>query len=231
VPKIMAGAFWPIPVSHFWNRLTCERLFRYRLGMSSIRISTQKDAQLSSAAQKIGRFYRRQKRMPSFSEVATLFGYASKMAAHRLIEKLIKAGYLSKDKKGRLIGNSRMGLPVLGYIQAGFPSPAEEELVDTLSLDEYLVRNPDQSFMLKVTGDSMIDAGIHSGDIVIVEKGRQAKTGDIVLAQVDRDWTLKYFRREKKGVVLVAANPKYPKIYPKEELIIGGVVKAVIRRY
>jgi len=77
----------------------------------------------------------------------------------------------------------------------------------------------------------MIDAGIHSGDIVIVEKGRQAKTGDIVLAQVDQDWTLKYFRREKKGVVLVAANPKYPKIYPKEELIIGGVVKAVIRRY
>lgn len=169
--------------------------------------------------------------MPSFSEVAELFDYASKMAAHRLIEKLIDAELVSKDPTGRLIHNTTKGLPVLGYVQAGFPSPAEEELIDTLSLDDYLIRNPDQSFMLKVTGDSMIEAGIQPGDIVIIEKGEQAKTGDIVLAQVDRDWTLKYFKKYKNKVSLVAANPKYPEIHPKEELVIGGVVKAVIRKY
>lgn len=168
--------------------------------------------------------------MPSFSEVAELFGYASKMAAHRLIEKLIAANLLQKDLKGRLVA-VKITTPFLGYVQAGFPSPAEEELVDTLSLDEYLIRNPDKSFLLKVTGDSMLQAGIQPGDIVIVEKGGDPKTGNIVLAQVDRDWTLKYFEKKGGQITLLPGNPKYSPISPREELVIGGIVTAVIRRY
>jgi SOS regulatory protein LexA len=178
------------------------------------------------------RFWRANHRLPTYSELAQVFGYRSKNAAFRLAVKLIDEGYVEKDERGRLKPRGeRFGVPLMGYVQAGFPSPAEEELIDTLSLEDYLIENPEASFMLKVSGDSMIDAGIHEGDIVIVERGRRAKNGDIVLACVDNDWTLKYYRRTGKDIELVPANPKYPIIRPREELSLGGVVKSVIRRY
>lgn len=178
------------------------------------------------------RFWRANHRMPSYSEMARLFSYRSKNAAFRLAKKLIEEGYVEKDETGRLMPKGeRLGIPLLGYVQAGFPTPAEEELIDTLSLDEYLVDNPDASFMLKVSGDSMIDAGIHEGDIVIVEKGHRAKNGDIVLACVDNEWTLKYYQKRGKEIELVPANDKYPVIRPKQELTLGGVVKSMIRKY
>jgi len=178
------------------------------------------------------RFWRANHRMPSYSEMARLFSYRSKNAAFRLAKKLIEEGYVEKDETGRLMPKGeRLGIPLLGYVQAGFPTPAEEELIDTLSLDEYLVDNPDASFMLKVSGDSMIDAGIHEGDVVIVEKGHRAKNGDIVLACVDNEWTLKYYQKRGKEIELVPANKNYPVIKPKQELTLGGVVKSMIRRY
>jgi len=85
--------------------------------------------------------------------------------------------------------------------------------------------------MLTVRGDSMIEAGIQPGDIVLVEKGITPKPHDIVVAQVDEEWTLKYFIKDRVGVRLDPANPKYRFIRPKHSLVIGGVVKAVIRRY
>jgi repressor LexA len=127
--------------------------------------------------------------------------------------------------------DSSFGIRLLGTVQAGFPSPAEEELIDTLSLDEYLIRSPQNSYLIKVTGDSMIDAGIHQGDLVVVERGRDLKNGDIVIAQVDGEWTMKYYERNKSEVVLVPANKKYPKIRPTHQLEIGGVVVSVIRKY
>jgi repressor LexA len=77
----------------------------------------------------------------------------------------------------------------------------------------------------------MIGAGIMEGDLVIVERERTPKNGDIVLAEVDGQWTMKYFRRQGRGVVLEAANPAYPTIYPEEELKIGGVITASVRKY
>ena len=123
------------------------------------------------------------------------------------------------------------GLRLLGSVQAGFPSPAEEELIDTLSLDHYLIDKPEASFLLKVSGDSMKDAGILPGDLVIVERGRRPKNGDILLAHIDGDWTIKYYRRAGDTIELVPANPSYPVIRPKGELNLGGVVRSVIRRY
>lgn len=164
--------------------------------------------------------------------MAKIFGFNSKNAVFRLVNRLIEEGYVHKDSKGRLAPQGgRLGLPLMGYIQAGFPSPAEEELVDTLSMDEYLVDKPDASFLLKVTGDSMIDAGIHPEDIAIIERGGEPKNGDIVLAEVDREWTLKYFRKTGKSIQLIAANKKYPPIIPKEELKIAGVLRGVVRKY
>ena len=120
---------------------------------------------------------------------------------------------------------------MVGSVQAGFPSPEEEALCDIMSIDEYLITKPESSFLLKVSGDSMIGEGINDGDLVIVERGREPKNGDIVIAEVDGEWTMKYFTRKGKTIILEAANPKYPPIKPKSELRLGGVVTAVIRKY
>jgi SOS regulatory protein LexA len=120
---------------------------------------------------------------------------------------------------------------VLGTIEAGFPSPAEEELVDTLSLDDLLIQNREATFLLKVSGDSMTGAGILPGDMVLVDRSRTAKSGDVVIAEVDGQWTMKYLRKRGNNVTLLPANPKYQPITPKEELRIGGVVTAVVRKY
>lgn len=178
----------------------------------------------------IRRFAKEHGRLPSYAELAKMAGFASKNAAYKLANKLVEAGVLERGFSGRLkLG--KIGLPLVGYVQAGFPSPAEEELIDTLSLDDYLVSNPTASFLLKVTGDSMIEAGIMPGDIVIVERGANPKNNEIVLAQVDRNWTLKYFYKKGRDVCLVAGNKNYPEIRAKEELVIAGVVRSVVRRY
>lgn len=181
--------------------------------------------------QRLRQFYREKKRAPNFTEISELFGYRSKNAAFELVNKLIHKGLLKKDGKGKLLLDAFGGVRLLGTVQAGWPSPAEEELVDTMNLDEYLIRHPEQTYLIKVTGDSMMDAGIHEGDLVIVERGRAAKDRDIVIAQVDGEWTMKYYEKRGNAVRLIAANKKYPPIVPKRELTVGGVVTAVIRKY
>ena len=119
----------------------------------------------------------------------------------------------------------------MGSIQAGFPTPAEEEVLDTVSLDEYLVAKPQASFLLRVFGESMIDEGIRPDDLVIIERGRTPKNGDIVLAQIDNEWTLKFYEKRSGKVRLVPANKKFPVLYPKTELNITGVVTSVVRKY
>jgi len=161
-----------------------------------------------------------------------LFGFASKNSVFKLVNKLIADGFIYKDSRGRLSPSRLYGdLRVLGLVEAGFPSPAEEELVDTMSLDEYLIPRRDASFMLKVRGDSMKDAGICEGDMVIVERGVTPRSGDIVIAEVDNQWTMKYYQKDKGRVCLVPANTKYKKIYPEQELKIDAVVRAVVRKY
>jgi repressor LexA len=101
-----------------------------------------------------------------------------------------------------------------------------------MSLDEYLIEDPNRSFLLKVSGDSLLNIGIFDGDIVVVEKKALAYPGDIVLAEIDKEWTLKIYKKDlkKKTVYLEPANPKYPLLYPQRELVIHGVVKGVIRK-
>ncbi len=185
-----------------------------------------------SKAEKLRAFCKRQKRTPGYDEMLKLFGYRSKNAVHGLLKKLQQLGYVTKTH-GKIAPTRKLmgGIRLLGTVQAGFPSPAEEELVNVLSLDEFLVRRPEVTFLLKVSGDSMIDAGIHPGDIVLVEKGCAPKSGDIVIAQVDGEWTMKYFTKAGKGVVLEPANKKYQVVKATESLTIGGVVKTVIRKY
>ncbi|HOD27751.1 MAG TPA: LexA family transcriptional regulator [Syntrophales bacterium] len=177
-------------------------------------------------------FYRQNRRMPSFSEMVDLLGVRSKSVVNFWIDKLIEARILEKDGKGHLsFTKQALAIPRVGSVQAGFPSPEEEVLSDAISMDEYLIARPDASFLLQVSGDSMTGAGIMEGDLVIIEKGRAPKTGDIVVAEVDGEWTMKYFQKQGRQVVLVAANPRYPDIRPRSELRLGGVVTAVVRKY
>jgi SOS regulatory protein LexA len=187
---------------------------------------------LQTVQKSIAAFFREKRRMPSYAEMIDLLGVRSKSVVHFWINKLIEKGVIEKDETGHLrLTDLAFGIPMVGSVQAGFPSPEEEALCDIMSMDEYLVTKPDSSFLLKVSGDSMIGEGIMEGDLVIVERERNPKHGDVVLAEVDREWTLKYFKRTGKSFVLEAANPKYPPIKPREELRIAGVVTAVIRKY
>ena len=125
----------------------------------------------------------------------------------------------------------RKELPILGLVEAGFPTSVGEELMDTMSIDEFLIENKEATYLLKVKGDSMIGAGIMPGDLVIVERGRPARVGEVVVAEVDREFTLKYFRKKGNKIYLESANKKYKPIFPKEELKILAVVRALIRKY
>lgn len=177
-------------------------------------------------------FYAKERRAPGYNEMLKIFNFRSKNAVYNFILKLDEAGYVKK--KGRKIALTEKttgSIRLLGSVQAGFPSPAEEELIDTINLDEFLIDKPEATFMLKVTGDSMIEAGICPGDMVLVEKGDKPKNNDIVIAQIDNEWTMKFFVRDKTGVRLEPANKKYQAIYPENSLEIGGIVISVIRKY
>lgn len=187
---------------------------------------------LDIAGKKIKKFYKSNKRMPSYSETMELLGLKSKNSIFRLVKKLTQIDFLEKDSSGHMIPRQIYGQTrVLGTVQAGFPTPAEEELVDTISLDEYLIENKEATFMLKVSGDSMIDAGIMENDLVLADRSVTPRTGDIVIAEIDSEWTMKYLRKTNGQLWLQAANKNYKPIYPKEELKIAAVVKAVVRKY
>lgn len=188
---------------------------------------------------KIESFYQDNKRMPTYSEMMKLFGFKSKNAVARIVEKLKDAGLVAKDHLGRLIPSETFGeIPKLGLVKAGFPSEVEE-LQDTINLDDFLIGNKSLTYMLEVDGDSMIDAHIEKGDTILVEKTNQAKDGEIVIAEVDGEFTMKYFRRSTKltagqmteKIWLEPANKNFKPIYPTQSLNVIAKLKAVIRKY
>lgn len=178
------------------------------------------------------KFYRKFRRLPSYSEMLKLFGFSSKNAVFKVIQKLIEAGFLKSENKKLSPSAKFFSLPLLGVIRAGFPILAEEDR-NYLTLDDYLIEKPQSSFLLKVSGDSLAGIGIFEGDIVIIERKKEANAGDVVLAQIDREWTLKILKRDRSRRItyLEAANPKYPPFYPNQELQIFGVVRGVIRKF
>lgn len=181
---------------------------------------------------KLVSFYGSEKRMPTYSEMMKIFGFKSKNAVYRLVEKLLDAGLVTKDKLGRLLpSNLLTEVPLLGLVKAGFPAPSEEMLETTIDLDSFLIRKKETTYILEVDGDSMIDAHIADGDMVIAERTNSAKDGDIVIARVDGEFTMKYFRKEGTAVWLEPANKNYKPIYPTNDLTIEAVIKGVIRKY
>jgi repressor LexA len=161
-----------------------------------------------------------------------LFGVASKNTVAYRVNKLLESGFLTKDGNRLMLSESGYVMR-LGTVQAGFPTVADEDVeTELVSLDDFLVEKKSSTYMLEVQGESMIEAGILEGDLVLVERGRTPRRGDIVLALVDHEYTLKYLDTEKGRPVLVPANKKFRKIYPDPNTLkIEAVLKAVIRKY
>lgn len=182
--------------------------------------------------EKIFQFYNQHKRMPSYAEIMELVGFKSKNAVSKLVHKLIDAGVLEKDAQGKIIPAMGAGeVPLLGLVEAGIPSTADSQTLDSLSIEEYLIPKKEKTFILEVKGDSMIEAHIDEGDLVIAERSQVARDGDIVVAEVDGGWTLKYFKTDGQKVWLEPANKLLKPIYPEYELRVAAIVRGVIRKY
>ncbi len=181
---------------------------------------------------KITSFFGENGRVPTYEEMKGLFGVASKNTVAYRVQKLLDEGILKKDGK-RLSMVQTGSVMMLGTVQAGFPTTADEEVVsDLVSLDDFLIDRKGSTYMLEVHGESMKDAGILEKDLVLVERGKQPRRGDIVLALVGNEYTLKYFELEKGKPVLIPANKAFKKIYPNpNEFKVEAVLKAVIRKY
>jgi DNA polymerase V len=116
----------------------------------------------------------------------------------------------------------------LTHIPAGFPSPADDHVDRKLDLNDLLIRRPESTYFVRVEGDSMTGAGIHSGDLLVIDRDVEVRDGDVVVAALDGDMTVKRVRRGEEALWLVADNDAYPPQRVTTELIIWGVVQHVV---
>jgi repressor LexA len=179
---------------------------------------------------------------PTHQEIADEFGFRSRNSVPEHLRLIRQKGYLQSDAgKARSLRvtspltrlRSRIvDIPLFGSIPAGTPQDREQDPEGCVSVDvETIGYKPTRNtFALRVTGDSMIGRHILDGDFVVMEHGPEPRNGQIVAALVDRASTLKTFVVKNGRPYLKAENPKYPDHIPAEELMIQGVLKALIRR-
>lgn len=183
---------------------------------------------------KLQDYFADNRRIPSYQRMCALLGFASKAAARKLLARLETAGFVDRTPDDdawmpapRFFERNLASVPV----RAGAPDMTEGSAGDPFLVDNYLIRQPSRTVMVPVKGDSMIDAGIHDGDLVVVERNKTANAGDFVIAIVDDEFTLKELATEKDRFILKPHNRAYPVIRPKKDLEIYGVVTGLVRRY
>lgn len=189
----------------------------------------------------IGEYQMTYGKSPTLREMREHFGVSSDNGILKHLKALQEKGAITKDDTPRGIGllssvkekleSTGVKLPVLGFIPAGGPVLTEEHIESWMSVGEELAKNANDYFILRVTGNSMIEAGIFEGDLVVVNAKKDPQHEDIVVALVDNHNTLKRFMKKDGRVYLKAENKAYKDIYPENELAIQGVVTAMIRQY
>jgi DNA polymerase V len=130
--------------------------------------------------------------------------------------------------------SANLELPLyFSRIHAGFPSPADDFIDRPLDLNEHLIRHPAATFFVQVQGDSMIDAGIHPGALLVVDRSLQPRSGQIILAVLNGDFTVKRMKKDKGTIVLYPENPRYQPVTvtPEHDFEVWGVVVHVVRSF
>jgi len=177
-------------------------------------------------------YWKRHHAFPSMAKLCEVVGMSSTASVFDLVSRLKDAGFVERVE-GRIAPTKRFfARPLVGQVRAGLPQPAPDEEFEVLTIDDYLVPDPNRTFLAKVKGDSMKDASLLDGDMVVVQKNCPTKVGDIVVAVIDGQITVKYLRQQSDGrFYLQAANPAFADILPTGELEILGVVVGQFRSY
>lgn len=177
-------------------------------------------------------YYARHQVLPSYARIGALVGLNSKASVAGMVARLKESGFLKSTPDKRLKpGPKFFERSVAENVRAGAPAAVADVPSDAVRIDSRLIRHPSKTVLIKVKGDSMVNAGILDGDTVVVEKRAAADIGDIVVAIVDNEFTLKRLAREKGHVVLRPENKAYPVIRPSADLEIFGVVVGQFRNY
>jgi repressor LexA len=188
---------------------------------------------MENQIEKLRSYYHRSGTLPTYDEMRKLLSYKSKSTAYYLMSRLVRAGVIRRKNHKLLPGKNFRGLPYFQSVRAGFPGPAEEEANDRLSLDQFLIDRPLSTILIRVKGDSMVGAGILPGDIAIVERSGNAKPGDMVVVNLEGEFTVKILRREGNELILEPANPNYPPLpmrgYAENSLV--GIVRGIVRKF
>jgi len=172
---------------------------------------------------------------PTLQEITRAFSFASPTAAAAHLQALHKKGFIRKVEgisRGIVLTRERTAgvrIPVLGQVPAGKPVSEEEDAGEDLVFDPRLAGTGD-IFALRVKGDSMKDAGILDGDYVLVNKGGSARSGAIVVALLDGEFTVKFFSRQGEAIELKPANPAFEPIPVQGNLEVFGTVTGVFRK-
>ena len=177
-------------------------------------------------------YYARWRSLPAYGPLQAVLGLASRSAVAKVLNRLREAGVLERTPAGRWTPTARFFARPLADapVPAGSPAVAVDSGGDS-SIDAWLVRRPSRTVLIPVTGDSMIEAGIQPGDRVVVERDVPARPGDLVIAVIDHEFTLKTLAVEDGEAVLKPANPAYPVLRPGDRLQVFGVVVGLIRSY
>lgn len=168
---------------------------------------------------------------PAMAKLCDVVGLSSTSSIFVLVGRLVEAGFLER-KEGRIAPTRKFfARPILGYVRAGQPQPESQTAPELINVDDYLVEDPNRTVFYHIRGDSMKDAGLLEGDIAVVERNAPTSLGDIVVAIVDGEMTVKFLRQSRRGqFYLEPANSAYEPIHPKGSLDIFGVVTGSIRK-
>jgi repressor LexA len=177
-------------------------------------------------------YYARHRALPSYASIGSLLGLRSKSSVAALVARLKLAGFLESTPDRRLAPTRRFFARPLADapVRAGLPETVDDADAEALTIDDYLIERPSSTVLIRVKGDSMMDAGIFDGDLVVVEKRPSAHKGDIVVAIVDNQFTLKRLDLEGGKFILRAENPAYAPIRPEGALEIFGVMVGLVRK-
>jgi repressor LexA len=196
-----------------------------------VALNSQKPQLDPQYLEKLQDYYSEHKVIPSYSVLAGLWGISAKSWVSECVKRFEEAGFLDWTPDRQLKPGARFFERKLAdsTVQAGLPNAAISDGYDLITIDDWLVKVPSKTALVRVKGDSMIDAGIHEGDLLVVEVQPNANAGDIVVAILNsNEFTVKELIKEKGGFALKPANRAYPTIRGGFEIF--GVMAGLARR-